>query len=175
LTGTISRFGTFAITFGIAFTLYYTVFERLNWPFFTYHPVTGQIDFGKEMAGKGPPMFWYGWLLLSGLAALVTGAIATVVPGGALRRATFFCCLLGALWPACLTVLRSFGADWQSLDAEFMNSIPAAAVPALLITAAISYAVPTRFVQRVWAPLLLFVPIGGLVVLAYSLQQYFTH
>ena len=41
-TGTVSRFGTFAITFGIAFALYYTVFERLNWPFFTYHPVTGQ-------------------------------------------------------------------------------------------------------------------------------------
>jgi hypothetical protein len=174
-TGTISRFGTFAITFGIAFTLYYTVFERLNWPFFTYHPVTGQIDFGKEMAGKGPPMFWYGWLLLSGLAALATGAIATVVPGSALRRATFFSCLLGAVWPTCLAVLRSFSADWQSLDAEFMNSIPAAAVPALLITAAITYAVPARFVQRVWAPLLLIVPIGGLVVLGYSLQQYFTH
>jgi hypothetical protein len=173
--GTLSRFGTFAITFGIAFALYYTVFERLNWPFFTYHPVTGQIDFGKEMAGKGPPMFWYGWLLLSGLAALVTGAIATMVPGGILRRATFFCCLLGALWPTCLAVLRSFGADWQSLDAEFMNSIPAAAVPALLITAAITYAVPARFIERVWAPLLLLVPIGGLVVLGYSLQQYFTH
>jgi hypothetical protein len=174
-TGTISRFGTFAITFGIAFTLYYTVFERLNWPLFTYHPVTGQIDFGKEMVGKGPPMFWYGWLLLSGLAALVTGAIATVVPGSALRRATFFCCLLGAVWPASLSMLRSFGADWQSLDAEYMNSVWAAAVPALLITAAISWAVPARFVQRVWAPLLLFVPIGGLVVLGYSLQQYFTH
>jgi hypothetical protein len=174
-TGTISRFGTFAITFGIAFALYYTVFERLNWPFFTYHPVSGQIDFGKEMAGKGPPMFWYGWLVLSGLAALVTSAIATVVPGGILRRATFFCCVLGAVWPICLAVLRSFGADWQSLDAEFMNSVWAAAVPALLITAAISYAVSARFVQRVWPPLLLIVPIGGLAVLGYSLQQYFTH
>jgi hypothetical protein len=174
-TGTVSRFGTFAITFGIAFALYYTVFERLNWPFFTYHPVTGQIDFGKEMAGKGPPMFWYGWLVLSGFAALVTGAVATVVPGSILRRATFFCCVLGVLWPTCLAVLRSFGADWQSLDAEFMNSVWAAAVPALLITAAISYVVSARFVQRVWAPLLLLVPIGGLVVLGYSLQQYFTH
>jgi hypothetical protein len=174
-TGTISRFGTFAITFGIAFALYYTVFERLNWPLFTYHPVTGQLDFGKEMAGKGPPMFWYGWIVLAGLAALVTSAVATVVPAGVLRRATLFCCVLGAVWPTCLAVLRSFGADWQSLNAEFMNSIPAAAVPALLITAAITYAVPARFVQQVWAPLLLLVPIGGLVVLGYSLQQYFTH
>ena len=56
-----------------------------------------------------------------------------------------------------------------------MNSVWAAAVPALLIAAAISYAAPARFVQRVWAPLLLLVPIGGLAVLGYSLQQYFTH
>jgi hypothetical protein len=83
--------------------------------------------------------------------------------------------VLGAVWPICLAVLRSFGADWQSLDAEFMNSVWAAAVPALLITAAISYAVSARFVQRVWPPLLLIVPIGGLAVLGYSLQQYFTH
>jgi hypothetical protein len=173
--GTMSRFGTFAITFGISFALYYTVFERLNWPLFTYHPVSGALEFWKQMEGKGPPMFWYGWLVLAGMAALVTSAIATAVPGGILRRATFFCCVLAALWPTSLTVLRSFGPDWQALNAEYMNSVWAAAVPALLITAAISYAVPARFVQRVWAPLLLLVPIGGLVVLGYSLQPYFTH
>jgi hypothetical protein len=174
-TGTISRFGTFAITFGISFALYYTVFERLNWPLFTYHPVSGALEFWKQMEGKGPPMFWYGWLVLAGMAALVTSAIATAVPGSILRRATFFCCVLAALWPTCLAVLRSFSADWQSLDAEFMNSVWAAAVPALLIAAAIGYAVSARFVQRVWAPLLLIVPLGGLAVLGYSLQQYFTH
>jgi hypothetical protein len=173
--GTMSRFGIFAITFGISFALYYTVFERLNWPLFTYHPVSGALDFWKQMEGKGPPMFWYGWLVLAGMAALATSAIATAVPGGLLRRATFFCCVLGVLWPTCLIVLRSFGPDWQSLNAEYMNSVWAAAVPALLITAAISYVVSARFVQRVWAPLLLLVPIGGLVVLGYSLQQYFTH
>jgi hypothetical protein len=32
---------------------------------------------------------------------------------------------------------------------------------------------PSQFVQRVWTSLLLIVPIGGLVVLGYSLQQYF--
>src|SRR5580704_750003 len=153
--GTMSRFGTFAITFGISFALYYTVFERLNWPLFTYHPVSGALEFWKQMEGKGPPMFWYGWLVLAGFAALVTSVIATAVPGGLLRRATFFCCALAALWPTCFAVLRSFVADWQALNVEFMNSVWAAAIPALLITAAISYAVPARFVQRVWAPLLL--------------------
>ena len=34
-TAEISRAGIFAITFGISFMLLYTVFERLNWPFFT--------------------------------------------------------------------------------------------------------------------------------------------
>jgi hypothetical protein len=169
-----SRFGTFALTFGIAFPLYYTVFERLNWPLFTYHPVSDQLDFWKQMAGKGPPMFWYGWIVLAGLAAVVTGVIATVVTAGWLRRATFFCCVLGAIWPTCLAVLRSFGADWASLDVEFLNSAWAAAVPALAITAAISYVVPDRFVQHVWASLLLLVPIGGLFVLGYSLLPYFT-
>ena len=75
-----TRFGTFAITFGISFALYYTVFERLNWPLFTYHPVSGALEFWKQMEGKGPPMFWYGWLVLAGMAALVTSIVATAVP-----------------------------------------------------------------------------------------------
>jgi len=39
--------------------------------------------------------------------------------------------------------------------------------------AAITYFVHSQFVRRVWTSLLLIVPIGGLVVLGYSLQQYF--
>ena len=31
----ISRFGTFAITFGIAFAILYTFLEQMNWPLFT--------------------------------------------------------------------------------------------------------------------------------------------
>ena len=170
-----AKFGTFAITFGIAFALLYTVFERLNWPLFTYHPgATGWISGCiAPCPGEGPPMYWYGWIVLAAASALVVGLIATRVPGRWLRRATFFCCVLGALWPTLLAVLRSFGADWQSLDAEFMNSVWAAAIPALIGTAAITYFVPSQFVQRVWTSLLLIVPIGGLVVLGYSLQQYF--
>ena len=47
-----SKFGTFAITFGIAFAILYTVFERLNWPLFTYLPVGGKLEFWSE-AGAG--------------------------------------------------------------------------------------------------------------------------
>jgi hypothetical protein len=170
-----SKFGIFAITFGIWFALLYTVFERLNWPLFTYLPVRNQTYFGiyRPVPGEGPPMYWYGWIVLAIICAAVVGSIATRVPERQLRQATFFCCVLGALWPTALNVLRSFGADWQSLDVEFMNSVWAAAVPAVIGTAVISYFVPDRFVQRSWTSLLLIVPIGGLVVLGYSLQQYF--
>jgi hypothetical protein len=49
--------GIFTITFGIAFAVMYTVFERLDWPLFTYHPVSGNVDFWRQPAGVGPPMF----------------------------------------------------------------------------------------------------------------------
>jgi hypothetical protein len=170
-----SRLGTFAISFGIAFALLYTVFERLNWPLFTYHPVTGDLEFWRQPAGKGPPMFWYGWLVLSAASALVVGWIATVVRGQWLRRATLFCCVLAALWPTSLAALRSFITDWATFDADFLDSVWVAAIPALAGTAAITYFVSSQFAQRVWLNLLWIMPIGGLAVLGYSLKQYFVH
>jgi hypothetical protein len=174
-TQTRTKFGTFAITFGIAFALLYTVFERLNWPFFTYLPRVSRVEFWmyRSSPAESPPMYWYGWIVLAVAAACLVGLIATIVPDRWLRQGTFFCCILGALWPTVLAVLRSFGPDWQALDIEFMNSAWAAAVPALVGAAAITYFVPAQFVQRVWTSLLLIVPIGGLVVLGYSLLPYF--
>jgi hypothetical protein len=174
-TQTRSKVGTFAITFGIASALLYTVFERLNWPLFTYLPRVNRVEFWvyRSPPAESPPMYWYGWIVLAVAAACVVGLIATMVPDRRLRQGTFFFCVLGALWPTVLTVLRSFGPDWQALNIEFMNSAWAAAIPALVGAAAITYLVPSQFVQRVWTSLLLIVPIGGLVVLGYSLQQYF--
>ena len=172
-TQTRSKVETFAITFGIAATLLYTVFERLNWPLFTYLPRVSRVEFWlyRSPPAESPPMYWYGWIVLSAIAAVVVALIATTVPDRRLRQGTFFFCVLGALWPTVLAVLRSFGPDWQALDIEFMNSPWAAAVPALVGAAAITYYVPFQFVQRVWTSLLLIVPIGGLVVLGYSLLQ----
>src|SRR5271167_511650 len=173
-TQTRTKFGTFAITFGIAFALLYTVFERLNWPLFTYLPRAGRTEFWvyRPMPVEGPPMYWYGWIILAAASAFVVGLIATVVPGQWLRRATAFCCALAALWPASLGALRLF-IDWVSFNADFLNSVWLAAIPALAGAAAISYLAPSQLVQRTWTSLLLIVPIGGLVVLGYSLQQYF--
>jgi len=174
-TQTTSKFGTFAITFGIAFAILYTVFERLNWPLFTYHPASGQLDFWKQMTGQGPPMFWYGWLILAAAGALVMGWLATMISGQLLRRATVFCCALTALWPISLDVLRIYITDWASFDAQFLDSAWVAGVPAVLLAAAISYFAPSQWVQRVWTSWLLIMPIGGLVVLGYSLKPWFTH
>jgi hypothetical protein len=169
----LSKFGTFAITFGIAFALLYTVFERLNWPLFTYHPVSGQVDFWKQMTGVGPPMFWYGWMVLAALSALVVAGFATMVSGKWLRRATLFCCVLAVLWPVALSAIQYFIVYGATFDADFLNSVWVAAIPALIGTTAITYWVSDRFAERLWPSLLLLVPIGGLVVLGYSLQQYF--
>src|SRR5438552_12851868 len=96
-----SKFGTFAITFGIAFALLYTVFERLNWPLFTYHPAVGKFDFWMHppRSGEGPPMYWYGWIVLSGIAALAVAGVAVLLPRQWLYRGTIFACVLAALWP----------------------------------------------------------------------------
>src|ERR1700746_1588160 len=77
-----SAFGTFAITFGISFTLLYTIYERLNWPLFTYVPAVSQIHFWlyRPLAGEGPPMYWYGWLSLDIPSALLVAWIATLIP-----------------------------------------------------------------------------------------------
>ena len=78
---------------------------------------------------------------------------------------------LAALWPAALTALRIFIVDWATFDADFLNSVWVAAVPAFVGAAAITYFVPARLADRAWTSWLLIVPIGGLVVLFYSLLQ----
>jgi len=170
-TQTSAKFGTFAITFGIAFALLYTVYERLNWPLFTYHPVLGILDFGRQPAGVGPPMFWYGWIVLAAISAFVVAGVATIIPARLLRQATVFCCALAVLWPASLTGLRIFIVDWATFDADFLNSPWVAAIPGFIGTAVITYYFPARWAERLWTSLLLIVPIVGLVVLGSSLLQ----
>jgi len=170
------KFGTFAVTFGIAFTLGYTVFEALNWPLFTYMPAVGRTYFWlhRPLSGEGPPMYWYGWIVTSAINAFVIGAIATIVPGHWLRRAAVFFCVLAALWPAALAALRIYIVGWATFDADFLNSVWVPAGPALVGAAVITYYVPSRWVERLWTSWLLLVPIGGLGVLGYSLlQQWF--
>jgi len=171
----VSKFGTFAITFGIAFAILYTVFERLNWPFFTYHPAVGKIDFWMQRprSGEGPPMYWYGWLALAFPAAALVGWIATLVSTQWVLRATVFCCVLAALWPAAFGI-AVFMDERTTFDTDLVRSLMwMSAIPGLAGAAVASYFIPVQWTQRVWTKLLLIVPIGGLLVLAVSLKQYF--
>jgi hypothetical protein len=149
----------------------YTVYERLNWPLFTYHPVLSVVDFGRQPAGVGPPMFWYGWIALSAISAFVVASVATIVPARWLRQATVFCCALAALWPAALGGLRIFIVDWATFDADFLNSPWVAAIPGFIAAAVVTYYFPARLAERLWTSWLLIVPIVGLVVLGSSLLQ----
>jgi hypothetical protein len=171
---TSSKFGTFAVAFGIAFAILYTLFERQNWPLFTYHPATGSLDFWMKQAPPedGPPMFWYGWVVLSGLAAAILGWIATMFPLQWLYRLATFCCVLAALWPA-FFALAGVIDERASFNAEFLRSTWVSGIPALAGAAAVSYLVSSRWTQRAWTGWLLIMPIGGLAILGYSLNPYF--
>src|SRR5258708_2709158 len=160
---TTSRFGTFAITYGIAFVILYTLFERWNWPFFTYHPAVGRLDFWVNQARPedGPPMFWYGWVVLSAMAAAVVGFLATLVSAAWLQRVTVFCCVLAALWPAC-AALAVVIDERASFNAEFLRSVWVVGIPALVGALAVSYLVSARWAERLWTSWLLIMPIGGL-------------
>jgi hypothetical protein len=170
-----SKFGTFAITFAIAFAILYTAFERLNWPFFTYHPAVGKIDFWMQPArsGEGPPVYWYGWLVLSGAGALVLAWIATRVSALWLHRATVFCCVLAVLWSA-IFAIAVLSDGRTSFDTDLVKSMAwMSGIPALVGAALVSYFVPVHWAQRIWTSWLFIMPIGGLVILGYSLRTYF--
>jgi len=87
-TQTRSKLGTFAITFGIASTLLYTVYERLNWPLFTYLPRVNRVEFWvyRSPPAESPPMYWYGWTATSLLAGAILGFLATLLPEGVARK-----------------------------------------------------------------------------------------
>ena len=158
--------------FAAAFALIYIVSVEMNWALFTYHPKINQFGWLVEPSRDGPPMYWFGWLALSGIGALAVSSVATLTPRPWLYRATVFCCVLAALWPA-LLVAAAFIADRVSFDAEFLKSIWLAGALALAGAAAISFYGSAQWVQRVWVKWLWLVPVGGLAVLGYSLKSFF--
>ena len=172
---TTDKLAIFTITFGIAFAILYTQFERLNWPFFTYHPAVGKIDFWMQAqrSGEGPPMYWYGWLALSFPCAAILGWIATLLSPRALQRTTIFACTLAVLW----SVIYAFGIymdDRTSFDTDLVKTIGwVSGIPALAGAGTLSYFVPIQWVERLWTRWVLIMPIWGLIILGYSLKSYF--
>jgi len=174
-TVTASKTARFVFAFGISFAILYTLFEQMNWPLFTYHPAVGKVDFWMQRArsGEGPGMYWYGWLALAFPCAALVGMVATFLSSKWLYRATIFCCVLAILWSSIFAVLVLTDGR-TSYDTDLVKSMAWwSAIPGLLGTLAISYLVPLQWAQRVFTSWLLIMPIGGLIILGYSLKSFF--
>jgi uncharacterized membrane protein YdcZ (DUF606 family) len=172
---TASKAGRFVFVFGISFAILYTLFEQMNWPLFTYHPAVGKLDFWMQRArsGEGPGMYWYGWLALAFPCAALVGWVSTLVSSKWLYRATIFCCVLAILWSAIFAILVLTDGR-TSFDTDLVKSMGWwSAIPGLLGALVISYFVPLQLAQRVFTSWLLIMPIGGLIILGYSLKSFF--
>ena len=67
------RFSIFSISFGIVYTLafYFGIAA------FKYYPLVRQFHIADQPKTAGPPISWYGWIVL---ALLVSGPLAFAVP-----------------------------------------------------------------------------------------------
>ncbi len=164
----------FVITFGIAFAIIYTLVERWNWPLFTYHPAVNHLDLFRVPGGAedGPPMFWYGWLPTTAIGALVVAAIASAFSLQSLQRATVFFCVLAGLWPI-LYGIGLYVDQVATFDAAFLRSVWVSGVPALVGAVVATYLISSERAARLWTSWLLIMPIGGLIILGYSLRDFF--
>jgi hypothetical protein len=172
---TASKAGRFVFVFGISFAILYTLFEQMNWPLFTYHPAVGKLDFWMQRArsGEGPGMYWYGWLALAFPCAALIGWLSTLVSSKWLYRATVFCCVLAILWSVIFAILVLTDGR-TSFDTDLVKSMGWwSAIPGLVGALVISYFVPLQLAQRVFTSWLLIMPIGGLLILGYSLKSFF--
>jgi hypothetical protein len=83
---TISRFPLFAIVFAVVYAICYVFAVEKNYALFTYHPALGEFGLLVEKPREGPAMYWYGWLLTSGIVALIAGLIACALPSNSIKR-----------------------------------------------------------------------------------------
>lgn len=84
-----NRFGLFAITFGVVFSVIYLFVLNYNWQLFTYYPGLGQVTFLDHPASAPSPggaMKWYGFVAMSGIVALVVGLLICVIPERVLAK-----------------------------------------------------------------------------------------
>ena len=79
--------------------------------------------------------------------AAVVGWIATMVSDcSGSTGSTTFCCVLAALWPACFA-LAGVIDERASFNAEFLRSVWASGIPALVGAAVVTYLVSSRWAR----------------------------
>ena len=62
--------------FAAAFAVVYVLSVELNWAVVTYHPRINEWEWLTKPSKSGPPMYWYGWLITSFLAASALSLLA---------------------------------------------------------------------------------------------------
>ena len=72
----------------IVFPIIYVPTMYFNWPVFTYVPQTNTFYWLHYVPpkGDGPGMYYYGWLLTTGVSAAIVAFLAALLPESATRR-----------------------------------------------------------------------------------------
>ena len=169
------KIGLFAIVFGIAYAVLYTIATEINLPLVTYHPVIGAVDFlwKPPRPGSGPAMYWYGWMLTSLVCALVIAYVATLVPEQLLQRLVVLGVIGAVAYLIVYTVALQIYAG-ASTEMEFLKSRWTSAIVAGVTAIAAIYFAPAKWNARFWLGWIWVVPIGALAVLGYYLIPFFT-
>jgi hypothetical protein len=71
--------------FSAAFAAIYALTFYYNWTLFTYQPATMEWNWGA-VTKQGPPMFWYGSLVICFAGASAVAALAALVPERVAQR-----------------------------------------------------------------------------------------
>lgn len=168
-----NKIGIFTIVFGIVYAAIYVVCTEVNLPLVTYHPVTGELGFLYQPPGRGPAMYWYGWMLTSLIGALVLALAATIIPEPWLQRAITFAAAAAVSYLIVYTLALVI-YDNAAVELEFLKNRWWSVIAALVVAAAISLFSPAKWTQRLWPGWTLVVPVGAIGVLTYYLTPYFT-
>jgi hypothetical protein len=168
-----NKIAIFSIVFVVAYAAIYAVCTEVNLPLLTYHPVTGEIGPLYQPPGRGPAMYWYGWMLTALIGAIALALIATVIPEQWLQRGIIFGAALAVLYLVLYT-LALLIYDKATVELEFLKDRRWSVVAAAVGAAALGLFAPTRWTQRVWPGWVWAVPLGSLAVLGYYLTPYFT-
>jgi hypothetical protein len=75
--------GRRVMVFSLIASIAYTLAYYFDWPLFRYYLDEGRLSFSAQPESAGPPILWYGWLVMAALAGLV---IAIILPRPILAR-----------------------------------------------------------------------------------------
>ena len=163
----------FAMAFGIAYCVIYVICTEVNLPLLTYHPATGDVVLFYQPPGRGPAMYWYGWLLTALIGAVALALIATVLPEPWVQRVITFAAAFALLYLIAYTAALVI-YERATMELDFLKDRSWSAIVALGFAALVTLFMPGAWMQRIWPGWMWVVPLGAAIVTTYYLTPYFT-